>query len=57
MQTRCRIRLTKVPLRKLNMFKIKPSGLLLTSKEDVASVTFELNCSLKLLRADEETTE
>jgi len=37
--------------------KIKPSGLLLTSKEDVASVTLALICSLKLLRADENTTD
>jgi len=32
-------------VRKLNMFKIKPSDLLLTSKKDVASVTLELNAA------------
>jgi len=39
MQTRCGIRLIKVLVRKLNMFKIKPKGLLLTSKGDVATRT------------------
>jgi len=39
---------TKVPEKKMNMFKIKPSGLLLTSK-GVASVMLTLNYNLKLL--------
>jgi len=56
MQTHCGIHVTKVPVRKLSMFEVKPSDLLLTSKEDVASVMLTLNYSLKLLQAGKETT-
>jgi len=56
MQTHCRIHVTEVSVRKLSMFKVKPSGLLLTSKEDVTSVMLTLNYSLKLLQAGKETT-
>jgi len=56
MQTRCGTQLANVPVRKLNMYKIKPSGLLLTSNEDVASVTLTLNYSLKLFRRDQRFT-